>query len=113
MICKTWSGIFSNGTRTLREEITESRGSVTAVQTAMEMGEVEGMSDAMVVTGKTCKLKQGMTEIITETQKSKEGNELHENKEEHTQVELVGDIRVELGECVRTQCEGQINLPQE
>ena len=43
----------------------------------------------------------------------KEDDELHKIKEEHTQVELVGDIGVELGECVETQCEGQINLPQE
>ena len=52
-------------------------------------------------------------ERITETQELEEKDELHENKEEHTQVELVGDIGVELGECVETQCEGQINLPQE
>ena len=50
---------------------------------------------------------------VTEMQKSKEVNELHETKVEHTQVELGGDMEVELGECVGTQCEGQINLPQE
>ena len=34
-------------------------------------------------------------------------------KEEHTHVELVRDVGVERVECVETQCEGQINLPQE
>ena len=34
-------------------------------------------------------------------------------KEEHTHIELVGDIGVELVECIGTQCEGRINLPQE
>jgi len=38
---------------------------------------------------------------------------LHETKEEHTHIELEGDIGVEHVECIGTQCEGRINLPQE
>ena len=50
---------------------------------------------------------------MTETQKSKEGDELHETEQEHTQVELVRDNGVELVECIGTQFEHQVNLPQE
>ena len=38
---------------------------------------------------------------------------MHETKEEHTHIELEGDIGVEHVECIGTQCEGRINLPQE
>ena len=88
----------------------------------METGKVEGTSDVTIIGGETGKLEQGMTEIITETQdleimtetqKSKEGNELHEIKAEHTQVELGRDKGVELVECFVTQGEHQDNLPQE
>ena len=111
---------FSSGIRTEHGEMTESRGSVEAVWTAMETGKVELMSDATIIKGETCKLGQVETKSqelkeVTEMQKSKEGDKLHETKvkEEHTQVELVGDIEVERVECFETQCEGRINLPQE
>ena len=64
--------------------MTESRGSVEAVWTAMTTGKVEVTSDATIIKGETGKLGQGMTEIIKETQQSKEGDGLHETKEEHT-----------------------------
>ena len=87
------------------------------VWTAMETGKVEVTSDATIIKGETCKLGQVETKSqelkeVTEMQKSKHGDELHETKEEHTQVELVGDIEVERVECFETQCEGQINRPQ-
>ena len=93
-----------------RGETTESGGSATVVRTAVEAGEVEvkEMRELTETQGETQDL-----EIMTETHKSKEGNELHEIKAEHTQVELGGDMKVELGECVETQSEGWINLPQE
>ena len=50
---------------------------------------------------------------MTETQTSKEGNELDEEKEEHTQVELRGDDGVELVECFVTRCEQQDSLLKE
>ena len=53
-----------NETSTARGEMTESRGSVEAVWTAMTTGKVEVTSDATIIKGKTCKLGQGMTEII-------------------------------------------------
>ena len=46
-------------------------------------------------------------------QELEEVDELYEIKEEHTHIELGGDIGVELVECIGTQCEGRINLPQE
>ena len=94
------------------------------VQTAMTTGEVEVKSDAAIIKSETDNLEQGMTDIITEMQDLEivtgtQGeiewgkDELHEIKEEHTHVELVRDIEVERVECLETQCEGQINLPQE
>ena len=68
------------------------------------------MSDAMIMKGETCKLGQVET-ISQELEEVKD--ELYKTKEEHTHIELVGDIGVELVECIGTQCEGQINLPQE
>ena len=50
----------------VREEVTESRGSMKVVWTAMETGKVEVTSDATVIKGETCKLGQGMMEIIKE-----------------------------------------------
>ena len=50
---------------------------------------------------------------MMETQEAKEGNELNKVKVEHTHVELVRDNGGELMECVGTQCEHRINLPQE
>ena len=47
---------------------TESGWSVMAVRTAMEMGKVEGTSDAVIIGGETGKLEQGVTEIVTGTQ---------------------------------------------
>ena len=79
----------------------------------MTTGKVEVMSDATIIKGETCKLGQGMMEIIKETQELEEVDELYEIKEEHTHIELVGDIGVEHVECIGTQCEGRINLPQE
>ena len=79
----------------------------------MTTGKVEVTSDVTIIKGETCKLGQGMTEIIIETQELEEVNELYEIKEVHTQIELVGEIEVERVECFGTQCEGQINLPQE
>ena len=78
----------------------------------MEMGKVEVTSDATIVTSETCKLGQ----VETKSQELgivNEVDELYEIKEEHTHIELVGDIGVEHVECIGTQCEGQINLPQE
>ena len=49
---------------------------------------------------------------MTETQTSKEGNELDEEKDEYTQVELRGDNGVELVECFVTWCEQQDSLLQ-
>ena len=43
-----------------RGGVTESRGSATAVRTAMETGKVEGMSDAVIIKGEMCKLGQGI-----------------------------------------------------
>ena len=63
---------FANGTTTLREEITESRGSVDVVRTAMTTGEVEATSEVTIIGGETGKLGQGMTEIKKETQELKE-----------------------------------------
>ena len=103
---------MANEISTARGEMTESRGSVEAVWTAMETGKVEVTSDATIVTSETCKLGQ----VETKSQELgivNEVDELHKNKEEHTQVELVGDIGVELVECIGTKCEGRINLPQE
>ena len=42
-----------------------------------------------------------------------EWNELDEVKDEHTQVEIVRDNGVELGECVVTRCEQQDSLLKE
>ena len=50
---------------------------------------------------------------VTETQTSKEGNKLDEEKDEHTQVELRGDNGVELVECFVTRCEQQDSLLKE
>ena len=47
---------------------------------------------------------------MTETQKSKEGDELHETEQAHTRVELVRDNGVELVECIGTWCEHQDSL---
>ena len=81
---QTMNRKMADETSTPRGEMTESRGSVGAVWTAMETGKVEVTSDATIVKGETGKLGQGMTEIIKETQQSKEGDGLHETKEEHT-----------------------------
>ena len=102
---------MADGIRTAHGEMTESRGSVEAVWTAMETGKVEVTSDAPIVTSETCKLGQVETKsqefgIVNEVDK------LYEIKEEHTQVELEGDVEVERVECFETQCEGRINLPQ-
>ena len=59
---------------------------------------------------------QEVTEIInevTETEKSKEGNELDKAIDEHTQVEIGRDNGVELVECIGTRCEHQDSLLQE
>jgi len=50
---------------------------------------------------------------VTETQKLKEGTDLDELKDEHTQVELRGDNGVELVECFVTRCEHQDGLLKE
>ena len=50
---------------------------------------------------------------MTETQKAKEGDELHETEQGRTLVELVRDNGVELVECIGTWCEHQDSLPQE
>ena len=52
-------------------------------------------------------------EIITETQELEEKDKLHNIKEGHTHVELVGDIEIVHVECFGTQCEARINFPQE
>ena len=75
---------FTNGTSTLRGEVTKSRGSVEAVWTAMTMGKVEVTSDATIVASETRKLGQVETKsqelgIINEVKV-----ELYEIKEEHT-----------------------------
>jgi len=82
--------------------------------------EVTGTQKIKETKEETAEMKsQELTEMInevTETQKSKEGDELYETKweiDEHTQVEIVRDNGVELVECVGTQCEHRINLPQE
>ena len=51
------------------------------------------------------------TEIKTETREIE--GELDGVKDEHTQVEIVGDNGGELGECVGTRCERQDGLLQE
>ena len=101
-----------------RGETTESGGSAMVVRTAVETGEVEvketrgikGMTELTETQGETQDL-----EIMTETQKSKEWDKLQETeiKEGHTHMELGGDMKVELGECVETQCGSQFNFPQE
>ena len=40
-------------------------------------------------------------------------DELYKIKGERTHIKLEGDNEVEHGECIGTQCEGQVNLPQE
>ena len=98
----------------------------------MEIGEVGITSDATVIKGEMCRVRhEGITEIInevegttdklkkttemkTETREIEEiEGELDETTDEHTQVELVRDNGVELGECVGTQCEHRFDLPQE
>ena len=95
----------------------------------METGEVETTSDAATINGEMCRVRhegttekltetksQEETEIInevTETEKSIEGDELNETKDEHTHVELVRDNEVEHGECFETRCEQQDSLLKE
>ena len=52
-----------------------------------------------------------MTETQGEIAQVKD--ELHKIKEEQTQIEMVRDIEIEHVECFESQCEGQVNLPQE
>ena len=82
-----------------------------AVWSAMTTGKVEVTSDATIVASETCKLwqvemKSQELGIIKEV-----NDELYKIKEE--QRELGGNIGVELVECIGTQCEGRIDLPQE
>ena len=93
-----------------RGGMTESRGSVEVCRTAVETGEVEGTSDAALIKGENYKLGQDL-EIVKEMRELKEGltetqreiervkDELNQVKEEHTHIELEGDIEVERVEC--------------
>ena len=60
--------------------MTELRGSVEGVRTAMTTGEVEVTSDITTVKGETCELGQ----VGTENQELEEVDEVYKIKEEHT-----------------------------
>ena len=95
---------------------TESSGSAKCVQPEMETGKVRMTSDATIIDGETGTNKhEGTTEnFSSETREIEEiEGELYETKDGQTQVEIGGDNGVELVECVGTQCEHRINLPQE
>ena len=93
----------------------------------MTTGKVEVTSKTAAVGRETCELGQVETKNqelgtvkeelkeVTEMQGDRERvrDELYKIKEEQTQIEMVRGIEIEFVECFETQCEGQINLPQE